>query len=61
MRTGAPYRAPDGGGLSEVSDAGDRPNKMAEVAGLAAGIADRILEQHEADMSIPPEHFRMLV
>ena len=44
-----------------MSDAGDQPNKMAEVAGLAAGIADRILEQHEAGMSIPPEHFRMLV
>lgn len=34
---------------------------MAEVAGLAAAIADRILDQHEAGMSIPPEQFRMLV
>ncbi|WP_244507529.1 hypothetical protein [Methylobacterium phyllostachyos] len=34
---------------------------MAEVAGLAAAIADRILEQHEAGTSIPPEQFRMLV
>ena len=41
--------------------AGDPPNKMAEVAGLAAAIADRILEQHEAGTSIPPEQFRMLV
>ena len=41
--------------------ADDPPNKMAEVAGLAAAIADRILEQHEAGTSIPPEQFRMLV
>jgi hypothetical protein len=41
--------------------AGDPPNKMAEVAGLAAAIADRILDQHEAGTSIPPEQFRMLV
>lgn len=36
-------------------------DKMAEVAGLAAAIADRILEQHEAGTSIPPEQFTMLV
>ncbi|MBE7196518.1 hypothetical protein ACLBX9_07325 [Methylobacterium sp. A49B] len=40
---------------------GDQPDKMTEVAGLAAAIADRILEQHEAAMEIPPEQFRMLV
>ncbi|MCJ2022304.1 MULTISPECIES: hypothetical protein [unclassified Methylobacterium] len=34
---------------------------MAEVAGLAAAIADRILDQHVAGASIPPEQFRMLV
>lgn len=34
---------------------------MAEVAGLAAAIADRILDQHAAGASIPPEQFRMLV
>jgi len=34
---------------------------MAEVAGLAAAIADRILDQHAAGTSIPPEQFRMLV
>ena len=38
-----------------------QPEKMAEVAGLAAAIADRILQQHEAGTSIPPEQFRMLV
>lgn len=41
--------------------AGGPPNKLAEVAGLAAAIADRILEQHEAGATIPPEQFRMLV
>lgn len=41
--------------------AGDPPNKMAEVAGLAAAIADHILGQHEAGTTIPPEQFRMLV
>ncbi len=44
-----------------MSEAGDQPNKMAEVAGLAAAIADRILEQQAAGKSIPPEQFRMLV
>ena len=44
-----------------MTETGDQPNKMAEVAGLAAGIADRILQQHEAGTSIPPDHFRMLV
>lgn len=37
------------------------PDKMVEVAGLAAAIADRILEQHEADTAIPPDQFRMLI
>ena len=44
-----------------MTEAIAQPDKMAEVAGLAAAIADRILEQHEADMSIPPDQFRMLV
>jgi hypothetical protein len=44
-----------------MTDTGDEPDKMAEVAGLAAAIADRILDQHEAGASIPPEQFRMLV
>lgn len=44
-----------------MTGAGQGPDKMAEVAGLAAAIADRILEQHEAGTSIPPEQFRMLV
>ncbi|WP_244514097.1 hypothetical protein [Methylobacterium sp. UNC378MF] len=34
---------------------------MAEVAGLAAAIADHILSQHQAGTTIPPEQFRMLV
>jgi hypothetical protein len=44
-----------------VTESGRQPDKMVEVAGLAAAIADRILEQHEAGTSIPPEQFRMLV
>ncbi|MHB2208074.1 hypothetical protein [Methylobacterium sp. CM6257] len=44
-----------------MTAAGDQPSKLAEVAGLAAAIADRILEQHEAGTKIPPEQFRMLV
>lgn len=44
-----------------MTEAGDQPSKMAEVAGLAAAIADRILEQHEAGISVPPEQFTMLV
>ena len=40
---------------------GDQPDRMVEVSGLAAAIADRILEQHDAGTSIPPEHFYMLV
>jgi hypothetical protein len=44
-----------------MTASGDQPNKMAEVAGLAAAIADRILEQHEAGITIPPEQFTMLV
>lgn len=55
------HRAPEGEGLSEVTGSGDQPDKTAEVATLAAAIADRILEQHEAGISIPPEQFRMLV
>lgn len=44
-----------------MTTSGDQPDKMAEVAGLASAIADRILEQNEAGTSIPPEQFRMLV
>ena len=44
-----------------MSIPGDEPDKMAEVAGLAGAIADRILDQHEAGATIPPEQFRMLV
>jgi hypothetical protein len=44
-----------------VSNPGDQDHKMAEIAGLAASLADRILEKHEAGQSIPPELFRMLV
>ena len=40
---------------------GDQPDRMLEVSGLAAAIADRILEQHDEGTSIPPEHFYMLV
>lgn len=44
-----------------MTGAGEGPDKLAEVAGLAAAIADRILDQHAAGTSIPPEQFRMLV
>ncbi|GJE12628.1 hypothetical protein [Methylobacterium longum] len=44
-----------------MTEEGDPSNKMFEVAGLAAAIADRILEQHAAATPIPPEQFRMLV
>jgi ABC-type oligopeptide transport system substrate-binding subunit len=46
---------------AEVTSGSVQIEKMAEVAGLAAAIADRILEQNEAGTSIPPEQFRMLV
>lgn len=42
--------------------AGDeRPEKLAEIAGLATAVADRIFEQQEAGTPIPPELFRMFV
>lgn len=44
-----------------MTDPGDQTNKMAEIAGLAASLADRILEKHAAGTSIPPELFKMLV
>ncbi|MCJ2050390.1 hypothetical protein [Methylobacterium sp. J-070] len=44
-----------------MTEPGGQPDKMAEVAVLAAAIADRILDQHEAGVPIPPEQFRMLV
>ncbi|MGH1587944.1 hypothetical protein ACRBEV_05825 [Methylobacterium phyllosphaerae] len=35
--------------------------KMAEIAGLATAIADRIFEQQEIGAPIHPEHFRMFI
>ena len=61
MDRAAFQRPPEGEGLLGMTAANDQPNKLAEVAGLAAAIADRILEQHEAGTSIPPEQFRMLI
>jgi hypothetical protein len=57
----ASHQAPEGEGLSEVTGPGDQPDKLAEVAGLATAIADRVLEQQASGSSIPPEQFRMLV
>ncbi|WP_244537041.1 hypothetical protein [Methylobacterium pseudosasicola] len=37
------------------------PEKLAEVAGLATALADRILEQHAAGTTIPTNQFHMLV
>ena len=44
-----------------MSDADGPPDRLAEIAGLATAIADRILEQHAAGTSIPPVQFTMLV
>lgn len=44
-----------------MSDDARQPNELAQVDGLAAAIADRILEQHASGISIPPEKFRMLI
>lgn len=44
-----------------MTDAAGQPDKMAEVARLAAMIADRILQQNGAGEPIPPEQFVMLV
>lgn len=44
-----------------MTASGDQTKQMAEIAGLAASMAERILEKHEAGTSIPPELFRMLV
>lgn len=44
-----------------MSDERDQADKMVEVAGLAARIADHILEQNAAGTRIPPEQFTMLV
>lgn len=44
-----------------MSVSGEQPQKMAEIAGLAASLAERIFEKHQAGISIPPELFRMLV
>ncbi len=42
-------------------ETGDQPGQMSEIAGLAASLADRILEKHAAGSTIPPDLFRMLV
>lgn len=44
-----------------MTDAHVPPNKLAEVAGLATALADRILDQHVAGTSIQPSQFHMLV
>ena len=44
-----------------MTDGDGPPDRLAEIAGLAAAIADRILQKHEAGASIPPSHFHMLV
>ncbi len=44
-----------------MTDASGQPDRMAEVARLAAMIADRILQQNAAGEHIPPEQFVMLV
>lgn len=44
-----------------MTDTSAPPDKMAEVAGLAAAIADHILAQNAAGTRIPPEQFTMLV
>lgn len=58
--TDAPHRAFQDEARFEMTAEGP-PDKMAEVAGLAAAIADHILAQHEAGLTIPPDQFRMLV
>jgi hypothetical protein len=44
-----------------VSDPSGPPDQMAEVARLAAMIANRILQQNADGVPIPPEQFVMLV
>ncbi|WP_204165294.1 hypothetical protein [Methylobacterium radiodurans] len=44
-----------------MTDASGQPERMAEVARLAAMIADRILQLNAAGEPIPPEQFVMLV
>ncbi|MDP4005342.1 hypothetical protein [Methylobacterium sp. NEAU K] len=44
-----------------MTAAGEQPNKLAEVAGLAAAIADSIIDHQVSGTMIPPEQFRMLV
>ncbi|WP_197430758.1 hypothetical protein [Methylobacterium sp. CCH5-D2] len=44
-----------------MTDASGQPDRMAEVARLAAMIADRILQLNAAGEPIPPEQFVMLV
>jgi hypothetical protein len=55
------HQAPEGEGLSEVTDPAVPPEKLTEVAGLATALADRILEQHAAGTTIAPNQFHMLV
>ncbi len=44
-----------------MTTSGEQPKQMAEIAGLAASLAERIIEKHKAGTTIPPELFRMLV
>ncbi|MCJ2123145.1 hypothetical protein [Methylobacterium sp. J-077] len=44
-----------------MTDADAPPDKLAEVAGLATALADRILDQHVAGTTIQPKQFYMLV
>jgi hypothetical protein len=44
-----------------VTDADVPPDKLAEIAGLATALADRILDRHVAGTSIQPKQFHMLV
>lgn len=44
-----------------MTDADVPPDKLAEIAGLATALADRILDQHVAGTSIQPKQFHMLV
>lgn len=56
-----PDAQPDGEKPPAMPAFGEQPEKLGEIAGLAASLADRILEKHQAGTTIPPELFRMLV
>ena len=57
----ASHPAPRCPGLLEVTATDPLADGVAEVARLAATIADRILEQHAAGRTIAPVQFTMLV